>query len=61
MTWWQVLLTFWVVGIGTRLDEKLNQDREFKYGMGLAMRVGVYLIFMAGAWLMVNAWAGVTW
>lgn len=61
MTWWQVLLTFWVVGIGTRVDEKLSQDDDFKSGMGLAMRVGVYLIFMVGAWLMVNAWAGISW
>lgn len=61
MTWWQVVLTFWVVGVGARVDDRLNQDSDFKSGLGLVMRLVVYLIFMVGAWLMIDAWAGISW
>lgn len=61
MTWWQVFITFWVVGVGARVDEKLKQDREFTRGAGLAIRIGVDLAFTVGAWLLVSTWAGISW
>lgn len=61
MTWWQVFITFWVVGVGARVDEQLKQDREFTYGVGLAIRIGVDLAFTVGALLLVSTWAGISW
>lgn len=61
MTWWQVLLTFWVYGTGVRVDEKLSQDKDFKHGVGLVLRIIVGLAFTVGAWLLVSTWAGISW
>jgi hypothetical protein len=61
MTWWQVFIVFWVYGIGARVDDRLSQDRDFKHGVGLAMRIFVWAGFTVGAWLLVSTWAGITW
>lgn len=61
MTWWQVFIVFWIVGFSSRLDEKLKQDREFRYGLGLAIRFVIDLALTVGAWLLVSTWAGISW
>lgn len=61
MTWWQVFICFWVYGIGARVDDRLSQDNDFKHGVGLVLRILVWLIFTVGAWVLVDAWAGISW
>lgn len=61
MTWWQAFICFWLCGVGTRVDEKLSQDSDFKYGIGLVLRIFVWLCFTVGAWALVDTWAGISW
>ena len=61
ITWWQVLIVFFVYGTGARLDEKLSQDSDFRHGAGLLLRIISVAAFTVGAWLLLNTWAGISW
>lgn len=63
ITWWQVLIVFFLVGLQARLDEKLSQDPDFKRGVGLLLRFVVTTAIYVGAWLLLGAWVpgGINW
>lgn len=61
MTWWQALICFWVYGTGARVDEKLSQDADFRHGVGFVLRLLVNAGFTAGALILLDTWAGISW
>lgn len=61
IAWWQVFIVFWIVGLSSRLDEKLSQDADFKRGAGLLLRFIVTTAIWVGAWILLGAWTEIHW
>lgn len=57
MSFWQILIIFWIVGISSRVDYALWQDEDFSWWL----RLIISTILILPAWVLMNVWVGITW